>query len=54
MALPEIATAYSTDLKKLTFDKTKMPPIENAVETLKKLHEIVIRFEMYRTENKHI
>ncbi len=54
MALPEIATAYSTDLKKLTFDKTKMPPIENAVEALKKLHEILIRFELYRTEDKHI
>ena len=25
MALPEVATAYTTDLKKLTFDKSKMP-----------------------------
>ena len=32
MALPEVATAYTTDLKKLTFDKTKIPLIIKAVE----------------------
>ncbi len=48
MALPEVATAYTTDLKKLTFDKSKMPPIGKAVEALKKLHEILVRFEAYR------
>lgn len=48
MALPEVATAYITDLKKLTFDKSKMPPIGKAVEALKKLHEILVRFEAYR------
>ena len=35
MALPEVATAYTTDLKKLTFDKTKMPLISKAVEALR-------------------
>ena len=43
MALPEVATAYTTDLKKLTFDKSKMPPIGKAVEALKNLHEILVR-----------
>lgn len=49
MALPEVATAYITDLKKLTFDKSKMPPIGKAVEALKNLHEILVKFEKYRT-----
>lgn len=48
MALPEVATAYTTDLKKLTFDKTKMPLISKAVEALKKIHAILIDFEEYR------
>ncbi len=48
MALPEVATAYTTDLKKLTFDKSKMPPIGKAVEALKNLHEILVNFEKYR------
>lgn len=52
MALPEIVSAYSTDLKKLIFDKTKMQPIENAVKTLKELHEILVHFEMYRSKNE--
>ena len=42
MALPEVATAYTTDLKKLTFDKSNMPPIGKAVEALKNLHEILV------------
>ncbi len=48
MALPEVATAYTTNLKKLTFDKSKMPPINKAVEALKNLHEILANFEKYR------
>ena len=53
MALPEVATAYTTDLKKLTFDKSNMPPIGKAVETLKNLHEILVRFEAYRTKKQN-
>ncbi len=48
MALPEVATAYTTDLKKLTFDKSKMPPIDKAVEALKNLYKILVKFEIYR------
>lgn len=48
MALPEVTTAYTTDLKKLTFDKSKMPPMSNAVETLVALREILVEFEKYR------
>jgi len=48
MALPEVAMAYTTDLKKLTFDKSKMPPIGKAVEALKNLHKILVKFEIYR------
>ena len=53
MALPEVATAYTTDLKKLTFDKSKMPPIGKAVEALKNLHEILVRFEAYRIKQQN-
>lgn len=53
MALPEVTTAYTTDLKKLTFDKSKMPPIGKAVEALKNLHEILVRFEAYRTKKQN-
>ena len=53
MALPEVATAYTTDLKKLTFDKTKMPLISKAVEALKNLHEILVRFETYRSQKQN-
>ena len=53
MALPEVATAYTTDLKKLTFDKSRMPPIGKAVEALKNLHEILVRFEAYRTQKQN-
>jgi len=45
MALPEVATAYTTDLKKLTFDKSNMPPIVKAVEALKNQHEILVYFD---------
>ena len=51
MALPEVAAAYTTDLKKLTFDKSKMPPIGKAVEALKNLHPFrsdpVVRIREY-------
>ena len=50
MTLPEIAMAYTTDLKKLTFDKSKIPLIGKAVATLKNLHEILVRFETYRSQ----
>ena len=53
MALPEVATAYNTDLKKLTFDKNRMPPIGKAVEALKNLYEILVRFEAYRTQKQN-
>lgn len=53
MALPEVTTAYTTDLKKLTFDKSKMPPIGKAVEALKNLHEILVRFEAYRIKQQN-
>ena len=53
MALPEVATAYTTDLKKLTFDKSRMTPIGKAVEALKNLHEILVRFEAYRTQKQN-
>lgn len=51
MTLPEVATAYTNDLKKLIFDKSKMPPINKAVDTLKNIYEILIRFEAYRTSH---
>jgi hypothetical protein len=48
MSESEVATAYTTNLKKLTFDKTKMPSINKAVKTLNGLHEILTNFEEYR------
>jgi hypothetical protein len=48
MSESEVATAYTTDLKKLTFDKSKMPPVNKAVKTLNGLHEILTNFEEYR------
>lgn len=52
MAFSEIAVAYAVDLKKLTFDKAKMPPINEAVETLKALHGVLVHFEVYRTQRQ--
>ena len=54
MSLPEVATAYTVDLKKLVFDKSKMPPIDKAVAALKGLHEILVGFEKYRTQIREI
>lgn len=48
MALSEVSTAYISDLKKLIFDKSKLPPIHMAVETLNNMHKILINFEKYR------
>ena len=53
MALPVVATAYTADLKKLTFNKNKMPPIGKAVEALKNMHEILVRFEVYRSRKQN-
>lgn len=52
MALPQVTTAYVTDLKKLTFNKNNMPSIEKAVVVLKNLHEILVNFENYRALKK--
>ena len=41
-------TAYTTDLKKLAFDKQKMPPIEKATGALYAIHEKLMDFENYR------
>lgn len=48
MSLPGVAAAYTVDLRKLIFDKNRMPPIDTAVDALKDLHEILVRFEKYR------
>jgi len=48
MAKPEIMTAYTSDLKKLAFDKQKMPPIEQAAGTLENIYNVLIQFEKYR------
>lgn len=48
MALPEVSKAYMMDLRKLTFDKSGMPSIKKALETLQNLHEILMVFERYR------
>lgn len=47
MGQPAILTAYTTDLKKLTFNKEKMPSVEKAVEALEGLHEVWVRFEEF-------
>jgi hypothetical protein len=52
MAVPAIATAYTTDLRKLVFDKTQMPPIGEAVDVLKSLRGILEHFETYRRERE--
>jgi predicted nucleotidyltransferase component of viral defense system len=48
MAKPEIIAAYNTDLKKLVFDKQKMPPIEKAINALESISQILVKFEIYR------
>lgn len=53
MALPEIVAAYVTDLKKLIFDKSKQPSINEAVKTLKALHGILEHFEVYRMQGSN-
>ena len=43
MAKPEIMVAYTSDLKKLAFDKQKMPSIEKAISTVEsiKLQQVI-------------
>ncbi len=48
MALPEIAMAYTTDLKKLTFDKSQVLQTDEAIEVLKALHGILTESEECR------
>ncbi len=52
MAEPEILTAYTSDLKKLAFDKQKMPPIEKAIDTLDGIFQRLMKFEEYRVNDK--
>lgn len=49
MGQPAILAAYTTDLKKLTFNKEKMPTVEKAVEAVEGLYEGLVRFEECRT-----
>lgn len=48
MAKPEIMVAYTSDLKKLAFDKQKMPSIEKAISTVESIHGRLIKFEIFR------
>lgn len=48
LIVPDVITAYTTDLKKLIFDKSKLPPIGMALDALKGLREILLDFERYR------
>ncbi len=54
MSQSEIKRAYTIDLEKLMFDKTKLPPMEEVVETLKLLHARLKAFEMPRANNKEL
>lgn len=48
MSYSSMTSAYNADLRKLCFDKSKTPPISDAVEMLKALSEILIHFDEYR------
>lgn len=50
MALPQISAAFNKDLKKLSFNKAKMLPIEKAVMVLNKIYEVLVQFEKYRSK----
>lgn len=50
MALPEMVRAYTVELKKLVFDKTKTPSIEAAMETLGSIYARLVVFEEYRKQ----
>lgn len=52
MGQSAILAAYTTDLKKLTFNKEKMPSVEKAVEALEGLHEVLVGFEEFRKEKE--
>ena len=50
MAIPEVADAYTIDLKKMMFDQSKSLSIEKAVSTLQGIHKVLVPFEAYRIE----
>lgn len=52
MGQSAIFAAYTTDLKKLMFNKEKMPSVEKAVEALKGMHEVLVGFEEFRKEKE--
>lgn len=52
MGQSAILAAYTTDLKKLTFNKEKMPTVKKAVEALEGLHEVLVVFEEFRKEKE--
>lgn len=54
MRLPQITNAYSSDLRKLVFDKSKMPAIDEAIMTLKSLYKILLDFESFRKNTSPI
>lgn len=49
---PRILAVYTTDLKKMTFNRKKMPTVKKAVEVLERLHEVLVRFEVFRKRKK--
>lgn len=52
MEQPGIWMAYTTDLKRLTFNKEKMPTVRKAVEALKRLYGVLVGFEEFRKEKE--
>ncbi len=52
MSHPGIVFAYSSDLRKLCFNKRLMPPLSEAVATLKALREVLLRFDGYRVHRE--
>ena len=48
MGQSAILAAYTTDLKKLMFNKEKMPTVEKTVEVFEGMHEVLVRFEEFR------
>ena len=46
--LDERLSQYTSDLKKLAFDKQKMPSIEKAISTVESIHGRLIKFEIFR------
>ncbi len=52
MSQPEIKRAYTIDLEKLMFDKTKLPPMEKVVAVLRLLHARLSVFETFRANKE--